>query len=448
MSLPQNIGDEGGNPAGAVVAFVLKDSPAQRAGIQPGDRVVSVSGKPIKDFLDLYLSSFGDMQVLTLERNGVSRKVEIKRASGAETGLVLETGKPKQCTNKCIFCFIDQLGPGLRPELYVKDEDYRLSFLHGNYITLGNLTAEDEKRIFELRLSPLYVSVHATDPDVRDSLLGRKQREPILNVLDRFGKRGIRFHTQAVVVPGYNDGLVLERTIADLTSRHTYVLSLSIVPVGLTRHRLGLPKLRSLSTREARDIVELVARNHEAMRSEIGRGVVYASDEIFELASVPIPEADYYDDYPQLENGVGMLRVWLESLKHLKIPYALSGKHLVLVTGRASHRYIEDFAKILGDEGISCEVRALDNTLFGRSVTVSGLLSGRDILQALKGMNRYDAVVLPPNVINDSGLLIDDLTCDELERAIGVPVILGDYEADRTLEKIYERLHGPRPRDE
>lgn len=434
-------------PSGARVAHVEPDSPAARAGILRDDVIVAVNRNPIADFLDFYVAAFERMENITVERNGSIHTLELEHEEGGQTGLVLETGQPRRCNNKCIFCFVDQLPPGLRDELYIKDEDYRLSFLHGNYVTLSNLEAEDEKRITELHLSPLYVSVHATDPGVRDTLLGRHQSEPILAILDRLAEAGIRFHCQIVVVPGYNDGSVLEQSLEDLVSRR-HVLSVSLVPVGLTAHRKTLTRLEPVGRGLARTIIHLADTIQGEVRPSTGRGIVYASDEMFEIAGVGIPEADYYDDYPQLENGVGLVRLWLDSSRNLKMQPMLRDKRLLLVTGRLAHPYIEDFSARLGSLGIHSDIAVVTNHLLGENVTVSGLLSGRDIGRAIEVSRRYDAIVLPPNVVNHANRFIDDLTPEDLERNLGIPVVVGDYDSTVTLERVDARLKEQRRRDE
>ncbi len=425
-------------PHGAVVGNVRSGSPAARAGLMPGDMITHVDDEPIGDFLDFYVAAFGRTYALTVRRGRDHHVLQLERQRMEDTGIEIEPGKPMACSNKCVFCFVDQLPEGLRGDLYVKDEDYRLSFLHGNYVTLSNLKPEDEARIKEVRLSPLYVSVHATDEELRARLLGRRQREPILNILNRLADAGIKFHTQVVVVPGYNDGAALERTLRDLVERHEFILSISVVPVGLTSQRDGLVDLEPVGPKPARHVAEKIKALNVRMRQTIGRGLVYASDELLLTGRCLIPLASYYDDFPQIENGVGLLRQLLDSARHLRVPAGLKGRNLVFVTGVLAGPFIEEIASKIGDEGVRVGVTVIENGLFGSSATVTGLLSGKGILSALAGISGIDAIVLPPNVINETGITLDDTSPAEMAEVLAVPVVVGEYDMNQTLE----RLHG------
>jgi putative radical SAM enzyme (TIGR03279 family) len=325
---------------------------------------------------------------------------------------------------------------GLREALYVKDEDYRFSFLHGSYLTLTNIDAAAEDRIVEMHLSPLYVSVHATDPEVRAALLGRRSPQPILEILDRLGSAGVRFHTQIVLVPGYNDGEVLDQTLEDLCNRSEYVVSVSIVPVGLTAHRDGLPPLEAVGAETAVHALGLGDRFQEKMRGLTGRGMVYGGDELFLLAGRPIPEESYYDDYPQIDNGVGLVRTLLETSRRFRMPRNLKGKHLTFVTGVLAAPYIERLADALSRRGVRVDTVTVRNRLFGPSVTVSGLLSGRDILDDLSGREKTDLICLPPGIANPDGVTLDGLSITGMAGEVGLPVVVGCYDFRETLKRI------------
>jgi putative radical SAM enzyme (TIGR03279 family) len=423
-------------PVGVVVVGVRPGSPAALAGLRPRDRIIGVNGQPVSDTLDLYAASFDRSLTVRLDRAGTHVTLSFIRMPGEEIGIEVCPDRPAVCNNKCVFCFVDQMPPGMRESLYVKDEDYRLSFLHGSYLTLTNLVPSDEERIRRMHLSPLYVSIHATDLEARARLLGRRPREPVLTVMDRLARSGIKFHGQVVLVPGYNDGAVLERTLADTCDRHAYVLSLSVVPVGLTGHRSNLARIRPVDRRLAEDAIGLIRDVQIEMRSRIGRGLAYAGDELFMLAGRPIPEESYYDDYPQIDNGVGLTRMFLDGLRGLRVPAELRGRRLILVTGTLAAPHIEKAAHLLRRRGVSAEVVIVSNRLFGPTVSVSGLLAGRDIVNSLAGAGRADAVVLPPSLTNADGLTLDGLTLEDISAMTGMPVVGGDYGFKSTLKRI------------
>ncbi|MFH1219220.1 MAG: DUF512 domain-containing protein [Candidatus Eisenbacteria bacterium] len=421
---------------GVRVASVAARSPARRAGIRPGDMITGIDEIPISDFLDFYGAMFGSEHVIEVVRDRTHHYFELTRRKNQDSGVESAPAGLRACNNKCVFCFVDQLPPGLRRELYFKDEDFRLSFLHGNYLTLTNLRLADERRIGEMHLSPLYVSVHATDEDVRARLIGRKPRQPILDILARMGGAGIRFHAQIVVVPGYNDGKSIRSTIEDLLGLGEIILSVSVVPVGLTSHRQGLPMLRPMNEKQARQVVTYVAGLNASMRRKTDRGLVYASDELLILGSFDIPPTTYYDDFPQIENGVGLVRRLLDEIRTLKTPPQLRGKRLAFVTGCLAKPYMEQVASKLGATGLKAEVIAVRNTLLGPGVTVSGLVPGRAIIAALAGWARFDAVVLPPDVVNTGGLTLDDVHPRDIQRILRTPTVVGDYSIKQTLKKV------------
>ncbi len=418
------------------VACVGPDTPAARAGIKAGDCILYANHRPVRDILDLYEASFEPELHLGIDRRGETILLSLRRRHGEDLGLEILPGRPLVCSNKCIFCFVDQMPPGLRKGLYVKDEDYRLSFLHGNYLTLTNIDAGTEERIVDMHLSPLYISVHATDPEARAGLLGREGAEPVLDILDRLGSAGIKFHTQIVLVPGHNDCTVLEHTLDDLCSRREYILSVSVVPVGLTAHRDRLPALEAVTSDLARDALCSIERAHKKMRQLSGRGMVYAGDELLLLAGRPIPEEPYYDDYPQIDNGVGLVRTLLESSHRLRVPRNLGSKHLVLVTGVLAAPYVENVAATVARRGVRVDTVVVVNRLFGPSVTVSGLLCGKDMLDGVSGIGDADLIVLPPGIVNPDGLTLDGLSIGEMTAAIGIPVIVADYDFKETLKRI------------
>ncbi len=412
-----------------IVAAVEKDSQAEREGIRSGDDILSVNGHPVRDDIDFLFYGSEEELLLTVSREG--RIFEAVLDGYEEHGIEFEPMELMSCGNRCVFCFVDQNPRGMRKTVYFKDEDFRLSFLHGAYVTLTCLGEPEIERIIEQRLSPLYISVHATDPAVRRTIMGLNREDRLLDKLDRLLEGGISLHTQIVVCPDINDGAVLERSILDLAGRHPGILSVAVVPVGLTEHRAGLFPLRAVDAVHAADTIARVDRLREGFRNEMEIGFAYCSDEWYIRAGREVPPAEYYDDFPQIENGVGMVRDFLEGTERLETVEGAtrySGR-LVLVTGKSMSGYIGDFARKLA-ERTGAEVRTVTvtNRFYGESVTVSGLLSGGDILSALEGTAADETVVLPPNCLNDDGLFLDDLTPDDISRSCGARVVQGEYD--------------------
>jgi putative radical SAM enzyme (TIGR03279 family) len=404
---------------------------AGRAGVKSGDDLRSVGGRELEDDLDLMFAlgwleeaeaSFG------FERGGEHFAVTLPVARPQELGIELEEPQTRQCGNACVFCFVDQLPRGLRASLYVKDEDYRLSFSYGNYVTLTNLTEDDYERIARLRLSPLYVSVHATDDAVRREMLGVDDAPRILDALSRLAGAGIRVHTQIVLVPGMNDGDVLDRSLRDLSALGKTVESVAVVPVGLTGHRDGLPDIEPVTAEGAGAALAAVAAWQERHLAD-GRGrTVYAADELYLLAGEELPPYEDYGDLPQLENGVGLLRGFEHELEERTTELRDALREVadrplraVLVTGELAAGFIRStLESTLGNVlGLTVDVVAAPNTLFGSSVTVAGLLSGADMVAALRGSGDAGLFLLPAAAFNTDGLTLDGATLDEIASRSG-----------------------------
>ncbi len=398
--------------------------------IQPGDYLKRVDGAEVRDFLDYrFLTADEDME-LEFVRNGEMFSVSLEKEPDQSLGLSFPPMKPAECGNHCVFCFVDQLPSGVRETLKVKDEDYRFSFLHGNFITLSNLGKAAVKRILEYRLSPLYISVHAADPLVRRKLLGCSLDYRFIEKFRALAEGGITLHTQIVVVPGYNDGDVLKDTIARLAEFHPSAASIAVIPVGLTAHRDGLPPLRLLTEDEAKTVITVVGSFREQFRRDLGEPLVCAADEMFLIARRHLPQADYYGDFPQVENGVGMIRLFLDEfdIERLDFPDKVEPPvKAVAITGKAMASIMDkQITPILNRiEGLSVRAAAVENRFLGNSVTIAGLLAGRDILQALEGMEA-DYIILPPDCLNADGFFLDDLTLDEFKDAVSGEVVLSD----------------------
>lgn len=419
-----------------VVESVVPGSPGWEAGIRPGDKLMEINGHPVRDILDYQFLEAEEELELTVERQGEGRRVlRVVKALDEELGVDFG-GKATfdgvyVCHNNCIFCFVHQQPRGMRPTLNLMDDDYRLSFLHGNFITLVGMPEEHWQRILDQRLSPLYISVHATDDDVRAFVMGTDAARGIMGQLRQLAERGISFHTQMVCMPGINDGEVLERSISDLlTLGPEALLSISVVPIGLTRHRDKLYPLRTYTRDEAIQMLAQVEAWHERLIPEWGFPVVYASDEWYVLAGREVPPAEFYGDYDQLENGVGMIRLFLEEMKHVdsRLPAALpETRRVTVVTGLLARDTLRRAVDRLNQvQGLQVDLLPVRNEFYGPTVTVAGLLTGRDMLMALAGKGDLgDLVVLPTVALRDGdGRTLDNYTLSMMSETLGgVPVV-------------------------
>lgn len=410
----------------------------ERAGFQEGDRILSVNGEQIADPVDFQVHSSDSVLRFEVERGGETYDLEVSRIPGESVGLGFEEMELRRCSNKCVFCFLHQMPPGMRRSLYVEDDDYRLSFLHGSYVTLTNVQDRDLERIVEQRLSPQYISVHATDPQVRQAMLGRQRpTAPILERVELLARNQIEMHTQVVLCPGWNDGAHLDRTLADLSRFRPWVRSVGLVPVGLTRFRSSLPQLEPVTPARAREYLDQVEGWRERLGGSGGERFAYAADELFLVSSVPLPRRQYYDGFPQIENGIGMVRVfldaWEQGREQLSTPPSRP-IHLALVTGELAARFLRPIASQLSQlPDIRADVVCVPNDFFGRGITVSGLLTGEDMSGALRG-GTWDAGILPPNCISADGLTLDGMTLSDVEGACGMPLLVGGYDLAQTLE--------------
>ncbi len=412
---------------GVLIEGVLPRSIAQDVGLKPGDRLLEVNRRSVRDLLDYRFYTSGEDSLLLLVEKGEGEywEVEIERDPEEDLGLVLEGIKPRGCGCRCIFCFMDQMPPGMRLSLYFKDDDYRLSFLHGNYITLTNLTGEDWKRLEEQRLSPLYVSVHATDPEVRAFMMGSPRASRGYEDLKRLVSLGIRVHAQIVLCPGINDGPVLEKTLDDLLALYPGVASVALVPVGLTRHREGLFPLEPVTGGYAGRVVEEGHLFRERAVSLVGDPFLYLADEWYLAAGFPLPSRGYYRDFAQLEDGVGMVALFLEGWREAVPSGSVEMETpLLLVTGEAFGPYLREC--ISSSPWMDkVEVLPVKNGLFGPRVTVAGLLSAGDILRALEEAPQ-GGVVVPAVMLNENGRFLDDLTPRDVARISGREVRVVD----------------------
>lgn len=417
---------------GAVIERVEAGSIAAEAGLAPGDEIIAINGVPLSDLIDYrYLCADERLEIEVRKADGEEWLVEIDKDYDEELGISFTSETfdgLRRCQNHCVFCFLDQMPVGMRRTLYVRDDDYRLSFLHGNFVTLTNLRPEDIERIIALRLSPLYVSVHATDPGVRRRLLRNQRAGDVVPLLKRLCDAGIEVNCQVVLCPGYNDGEVLDRTIADLAELWPRALSLAVVPVGLTRYRIGLPEIKAVGRAEAEAIIAQV-EGWQARLAE--RGVtdfLYLADELYLTAGRPLPRYEDYGNFPQLENGVGLVRLFEEEFRvaETRFPAKVGPRRVRVVTGVSAGPILSELAvRLERVAGMRVEVTVVENEFFGPSVTVAGLLTGRDILAALRQCAPVDEVLIPAAALRYEGdRFLDDLTPGELARELNQKVVV------------------------
>jgi len=409
-------------PSPAAVDSVCPGSLADRCGIQAGDRVVRVNGKAPRDYIDYRYQLAESRVLLVLDRpEGVLRLISIEKTVDEDIGLRFTKDVFDgiiTCRNRCPFCFVEQLPKGLRRALYVRDDDYRLSFLHGNFITLTNLTDADRLRIARLHLSPLYVSVHATEPSVREEIFGRRTGDP-LDEMDRLGRKGIVFHAQIVVCSGINDGAHLERTVGDLAALHPVVQSIGVVPVGLTKHRKRGGHIRAVTAQMAREILGKVSAWQARFRRDIGSRLVFGADELYVLGGLRFPGRDQYEGFPQLGNGIGSARRFLDSVRRIQPPKVKDGFSVTLVTGKMAVGIVNALAEKLNTGGMKVDVCVVPNDFLGWSVTTAGLLAGADIARALKRKRKVDLVIVPGTAVREGEGFIDGMSLKELEMKVG-----------------------------
>lgn len=431
---------------GLLVESVLPGSIAEELEIQPGDRLLAVNGHSLRDIIDYsYHSASDDELLLEIEKpDGEIWELELQREQGETLGLTFPAPQPARCANNCIFCFVHQLPKGLRKPLYVKDEDYRLSFLNGNYVTLANLKPPALSRIIRQRLSPLYISVHAANPVLRERLLGKTGIPPIMEQLRQLAAARIAMHTQIVLCPGLNDGLELERTVNELVELYPAVQSLAVVPLGLTAHRQKLPQLTPVDGAYARELIAAWKPRAKQLRKKLGQPFLFLADEFYLKAGLPFPPIREYGDFPQIENGVGMVPLFArESAQTLRRARPIGSFRVTVATGVSAAGFVADFLDQLGQKtGLNLVPLAVESRLFGTSVTVTGLVAGNDILAALAGHQIGEALLLPDVMLKEGvGVFLDDLSLEELQRRIGCRVVIfestprGCYRALASLER-------------
>ena len=410
---------------GGIISAIHQGSLAEELELVPGDKIISINEQELTDIIDLsFALADEEIEMLIEHENGEQEIIAFEKDIDEELGAEFESavfGKIRQCANNCYFCFVDQVAPNMRDSLYIKDDDYRLSFLYGNFVTMTNLGPRDLERIHRLHLSPLYISVHTTNPKLRGEMLRTKRGELIMEQLAKLNEADVEYHTQVVLCPGLNDGAELDRTIQDIISMQPYAKTLGIVPVGLTKFRENCYPLKTFDAQGAKKVIEQVRHWQEKMRKQIGKNFIYLSDEFYLLAGEPLPKAEEYDGFPQLDNGIGLTRNFIEQWKETEINPNNYQKPLKLdiICGKSAGKVIKNLVDELNIDNLNANVLALENEFFGHEVTVTGLLTGQDIIKNLKqNKANRDGIIIPSCALREGeDIFLDDYTLEDIKKA-------------------------------
>ncbi|SDY41668.1 DUF512 domain-containing protein [Tindallia californiensis] len=430
-----------------IIKHIESGSIAEEMGVMPGDFLVKINQQIIEDRLDYEFLSADDFLEVELEKmDGSQWVLEIEKEVDEELGIIFtneEADKTIQCHNKCIFCFIDQMPPGMRESLYVKDDDARLSFLQGNYITLTNLTEKNIDKIRRYRISPLNISVHTTDPERRIQMLNNRFAGNALTLLKKFHENHISMNLQIVLCPGWNDGEMLDQTLKDFKKIIHSVVSIAIVPVGKTKFREGLPETGSITKEIAKKTLNQISEWQQIYIEMTGEKKAYASDELYLYAGEDIPEASFYDSFSQLENGVGMMALFKKNfsdyLKKMPVVRKKEPIKISVATGTLAAEYINKIAKKLEQKvlGLKIEVFPIENNFFGKTITVSGLITGKDLIEQLKNKPLGKYLLIPENMLREGeNLFLDDVTTDVVSSELGVAVMACPIDGIAFIRKI------------
>lgn len=415
----------------SVIKSIDKHSPASRSKLNIGDTIISVNGNKIIDVLDYkYYTYDSTLEIGAKCPDGTFKVVLIRKREGEDLGINFDhylMDKMRHCANKCVFCFIDQLPKRMRKTLYFKDDDARMSFLLGNYISMTNLSEREVERIIQLKISPINVSVHTTNPELRCLMLGNPRAGKCIDIMRRFAENGIEMNCQIVCCPGLNDGEELLRSMTDLAAMYPGVKSVSIVPVGLSKHRQGLYPLEPFDKEKAGETIDMVEKFGDECLKKFGTRLFFCGDELYIKAERPLPEDEFYEDYVQLENGIGMMRLLItEFHSALKAADKSSGSPFAMVTGVAAAPFIQELyneAKSKFPE-IDGKVYAIRNEFFGETINVAGLVTGGDIIRQLKDKDLPERMLIPQNMLrHEEGVFLDDVTIEDLERELNVKVV-------------------------
>ncbi|MGG7163630.1 DUF512 domain-containing protein [Clostridium ihumii] len=438
-----------------IVAKVLPNSIAEEVEIESGDKLLSINGNEVKDIIDYkFLSTDEYLEIEVEKPDGEIWEIEIEKDYDEDLGIVFKEAildKPMSCHNKCIFCFIDQLPEGMRKTLYFKDDDSRLSFLQGNFLTLTNMKEEDIDRIIKYRISPINVSVHTTNRELRKQMLNNRFAGNIYDILKKLANAGIKINTQIVCCKGINDGEELIRTIEDLYKLYPNIENLAVVPLGVTKYRESLAKLKLFDKESSKDLIGYVSKLQEKYIKETGSPFVRLSDEFYVMADMEVPSEEHYGNYEQLEDGIGMIRMLKNTIETDVDNLNETGKGtFTVITGVSAERFIKEAAeKIMSkNSNITINVIGVENNFFGKTITVAGLLTGSDIIRAAKENVLGEYIIMPNNMLKrgyelgdeGNGLLLDDYTVAQLEEILERKILICDYSGDDLINIINEQL--------
>ena len=403
---------------------------AEEIGLTVGDKILKINDQTPRDLIELsFQMAEEEVEILVEHSDGEQEIIAFEKDFDEELGVKFESAvdKVRCCKNHCVFCFVDMIAPNMRKTLSVKDDDYRLSFLYGNFITLTNLSSDDYHRIKNFHLSPLYVSIQAMRPEVRTKLLRTPRAAEIQNQLDNLENCGAEYHTQVVLCPGINDGEELDYTISELFKRRPHVLSLAIVPVGVTKHRRDKFPLKQFDKVGAEKVIEQVGKFQKKIREECGKTFVYLGDEFYFLADKKIPPVEFYDDFPQIENGIGMTRNFIEEFYSEKDFHSDEKITIDVIAGTSFAKVLKNLAaeEMKKNKNLDVKILPVENNFFGNTVNVSGLLTGRDIIDALKKNNRHrDKILIPATALRSGeNIFLDDVTLEEMQENFSAEIL-------------------------
>jgi len=411
------------------ITHVQPGSIAQRLGLKEGDQLVSIAGEPIIDQIDYQaLTANRRFDMVIRRTDGREETLHVRKQDWEPLGVTLDqtiVSSPRPCKNHCIFCFIDQMPPGMRKTLYVKDDDWRLSLMMGNYITMTNIDDQELDRIIRRKVSPLFISVHATDPALRVKMLRNPHAGEIMDRMRLLKEHGIRFHCQVVLCPGWNDGEQLLRTLRDLETLRPAIQSVALVPIGLTKFRENLPFIKPYDREMAAELLRQVAPLQKEYLDEMGTRFVFPSDEFYCLSGQPLPEDEEYEDYPQIENGVGMLRMFETDLQYAAEDYPVeetAPRRLCIATGTSIAPFLQRLADKYAPKGTTVEVRPIVNRFFGESVTVAGLITGGDLVEQCRDVNADEILIVRSMIRAEGDLFLDDMSVEAVRKALPAPL--------------------------